>query len=954
MNIFLENETNFNNNGLGFLSECLSAIVTEELNGEFSLNITYPLKSLMSEYLIEGNIIKCNVGNNNYQLFRIKKVEKNFSIITVYATHIFYDLLDNFIEDTSPQNLNCTSFCEWILSKTVFNHNFSVFSDITNTKSARYVRRNPVECIIGDLDNSIINIFSAELERDNYLIKLLSRRGNNNNVKLIFGKNIKDISMTIDITSLSTKIMPMGYDGLMLPEKYVNSPLINQYPTPKILKYEFGNIKYDPDDEEAYHTLEEAYQALRDATNDLFAAGIDKPSINIKIDWLELSKTEEYYNQYSNLEKVNLGDTILTELFGLNYETRVIKTQYDVLLDRIVTYEIGTPKATFQNTINNLTKTVEEVNTNSILVQAKEDATNMINSAMGGYIYKTQNELFIMDTNNPQTATKVWRWNLNGLGYSKTGINGPYETAITQNGSIVADFITTGKLNTDVIEGYDQLQLKVREISEIHKEMSDNGSIILENAHEGPLHKLSIKGQMDFRTDSSLVTGDDLSDKLLKFSWPSEGTTVEHHITTDQEYEIIMSDNYQIRGGLNQALIISESYSLHDNNLTYIDTLYNESGLEVITSKNQYKLPNDFGVITFIDDGAEVLPYIKTPKFITKPKLLIDNIEYEIDLDYLNYISDTICDEFIYMDGKCSIIRRVGIDTNGNKYALESEIIEEREDIILEVKTNSTIYLQTVNDATYEVSYLLENEYTKTFANQLETKAEIEMMSNEIEAKVSAVTDENGEITSASIKLALNNDTSGIKLKSDMLDLDANKIINIIAGNEINLSSKSISINSDNFKVTTAGVLTASNVNITGGSIKLTATSLANIVQVGRDGGLRTVMQGNGLLGYNSNGNRMFYLSSMGGLVIDDGQITTPRISAGNIASGYDYANSSTDTTIYFGKTFPSTPAVVATAWTYTSGVIALKVRNITTTSFDIVVGGNVSGSIGFTWIAIG
>ena len=88
---------------------------------------------------------------------------------------------------------------------------------------------------------------------------------------------------------------------------------------------------------------------------------------------------------------------------------------------------------------------------------AKDNATSQIATALGGYVYKTQGELFIMDTDNPNTAQKVWRWNLNGLGYSSTGINGVYELAMTQDGNIVADFIKTGTMSVSRIEGLSNL-----------------------------------------------------------------------------------------------------------------------------------------------------------------------------------------------------------------------------------------------------------------------------------------------------------------------------------------------------------------------------------------------------------------------------------------------------------------------------------------------------------------
>lgn len=460
MKIYNSTETNFDNNGLGFLSDLMDANVVENLNGDMYLDFIYPIGGRNSEYIVENNIVKCNVSNDNEQLFRIKRVVKTYTQIEVYALHIFYDLLDNFLLDTAPTNLNAQLFGQWILARTNFENNFTFQSSIIGNKSARYVRRNPVEAIMGDLDNSMTRLFNGEIERDNFTIKLLARRGEDNHVKLLFGKNIREIKITSDISNLYTRILPLGFNGLMIPEVYVDSDLIDYYPTPRIAKVEFSNIKYDPNDETAYQTLEEAYEALRDAVRELYANGIDKPLINIKIDWLELSKTEEYKN-FSALETVHLGDTITAEILGLDYSTRIIRTTYNVLTDTIDTFEIGTISKTITNEINEVAKKAESINVSSILESARENASNQIRTALGGYVYKTQDELFIMDTDDPETAQKVWRWNLNGLGYSSTGINGTYDLAMTQDGAIVADFITAGTLSASVIEGYSELITRV-------------------------------------------------------------------------------------------------------------------------------------------------------------------------------------------------------------------------------------------------------------------------------------------------------------------------------------------------------------------------------------------------------------------------------------------------------------------------------------------------------------
>lgn len=454
MKIYSSDTTDFTNNGYGFLTDVLSASVVEELNGDYYLSFNYVINGALSEYLVQDNIVQCKVEGGTNQLFRIKRVTKDFTKIEVYAQHIFYDLLNNFLLDTSPTNLTCQSFGAWILTKTNFQTPFTYYSDISESASARYVRRNPIEAIMGDIENSMLNIFGGDIERDNFTIKQLAQRGSSNGETLIIGKNIKEIKITIDNTSVITRILPLGFDGLMLPEVYIDSPLIGNYLTPRIAKVEFQNIKYDPESEEegVYTNIEEAYTALRNATNQLFEGGVDEPIINVKIDWVELSKTNEY-KQYQALETLHLGDYVTANILGVDYSTRIVKTTYNVLTDSIDKFEIGTIQRNIGTSVNINTQKVEQISPTSILQSAKDNATAQINSAMGGYIVKTQTDLYIMDTNDTSTAQKVWRWNLNGLGYSSTGINGTYQTAMTSDGQIVADFITTGTMSAERIVG---------------------------------------------------------------------------------------------------------------------------------------------------------------------------------------------------------------------------------------------------------------------------------------------------------------------------------------------------------------------------------------------------------------------------------------------------------------------------------------------------------------------
>lgn len=468
--------TDFTKNGLGYLSNVLSASVVDSINGEYTLTFTYPINGLMSDEIVEGRIVKCKVADGSMQCFIIKNIEKTYQEMSVSCTHLFYLLLDDFADDLYPQNLSPKPFLEWLLARMNYSLPFTVTSDITNVGTARYVRRNMVDIILGDTDNSMVNLFGFEIERNNWNIGLKARLGANHGEKLLFGKNITGINITIDDTGVYTRIMPIGFDGLLLPERYVDASNINSYPYPRICLYDFPNIKYDPNDESAYHDINDAYQALRDATNELYSEKINYPKININIDWLELSKTVEYQS-YAALERVHLGDTITSNIFGMDYETRVIQTTYNPLNDRVEGFQIGTFQPTFTSYTTKLGEDVKQVNPQSILAEATQNATNLITSAMGGYVYKTNSELYIMDTDDPSTAERVWRWNINGLGYSSTGISGPYGLAMTMDGQIVADFITTGTLNTAVINGYgsitQQVQANKNSIDSVNTDLQD-------------------------------------------------------------------------------------------------------------------------------------------------------------------------------------------------------------------------------------------------------------------------------------------------------------------------------------------------------------------------------------------------------------------------------------------------------------------------------------------------
>lgn len=453
--------SDFNNNGIGSLKDTTKCEVTEELNGELTIDFEYPKKGKYAEFLENDMILKVDTGEAERQLFRIKNYNEDLTMITAKPQHISYDLIDNALDDVFPQNLNGMAAINWILSHTQYTHVFTGFSDITTQSSARYVRRNPMEAIIGNIDNSFINVWGGELERDNFNIKILKQRGEDKGYRIKYGRNLTGIEFSKNDSNVITRLRPIGYDGLLLPEKYIDSPLLDEYPHPKIGEIEYSDIKLkEGEDDDGYETLEECYKELRRRAKLEFSENnIDKPSINIKVDFVDLSRTTAYQN-YKILESVKLGDIVTVILGTMKIKVRVIRTVYNSLTHRFIKLELGEFKGNYiKDSQKNITTTVKKATSgisNDILSKAKQSATDLILKATTGYVcirpIESPSEILIMDGPDPNTASKIWRWNMNGFAYSKTGINGPYGTAITMDGSIVADFITAGILSANLIK----------------------------------------------------------------------------------------------------------------------------------------------------------------------------------------------------------------------------------------------------------------------------------------------------------------------------------------------------------------------------------------------------------------------------------------------------------------------------------------------------------------------
>lgn len=459
--LYEANETDFTHNGIGVLDNNIyDATVEEELNGLFIFKFSYPLFAPYGTKIDGMSIIKAPTPDGD-QLFRVVTPKPSMGELTVQCYHIFYDLTENLIEDIFIQTTNGNGAMNRLSAGCQYKHLFTFYSDIPTIASTRIVRKNPVEAVLDNSqDNSFINRWGGELKRDNFDVKMLKNRGMDRGVVIQHKKDLLGYEGNVDWKSPVTRIMPQGFDNLLLPEKYVDSPLINKYPHPKIRVVEFKDIKAKIGDhakDEDAVPLEEAYKLLRKAAKEMYEVQkVDQPKATYKVEFQELSRTEEYKN-FAILQRVYMGDivTVNHEEDNLHIQAKVIAYKYDPIKKEYIDLTIGNFKESFTSMANKLDQMQNNLENMpyDILDAAKEHATNLINSGFGGHVRIYPDRILIMDTKDEMTALRVWQWNLNGFGYSSTGINGPYGTAITMDGRIVADFITAGTMNGNLIKG---------------------------------------------------------------------------------------------------------------------------------------------------------------------------------------------------------------------------------------------------------------------------------------------------------------------------------------------------------------------------------------------------------------------------------------------------------------------------------------------------------------------
>lgn len=442
--------TSFTTGGIGKLIDAGSCIVTEERNGSYELEMTYPITGHLYDEIKQRSIIFAKPSPaQSEQPFRVYRITKPLNkVVTVYAAHISYDLSGIPVKNFTSQSVQAALTA--LTTSSVISNPFTFWSDKTNSGVMEIKTPTPCRTIL----SNILDVYGGEYEFDKYTVKLHSLRGFDNGVSIKYGKNLTDLEQDENCSNVYTGVLPYwtGNDTngneTTVSGSVVNAP--GTYDFTRILPVDFTS---DFEEQPSPAQLNNA------ATNYISANNIGIPEVNLTVSFVHLNQTEEYKN-LGIFERVELGDTIKVEFaaMGVSSTARCVKTVYNTLLERYDNVELGEVKKGLADTISSQTSSIIDISKNSGVSSAVKAAIIAASEAITGQkggsviLHDTRggnkpNELLFLDNDDISQAQKVWRFNLSGFGYSSNGYEGPFTTAITRDGSIVADFITTGSMD---------------------------------------------------------------------------------------------------------------------------------------------------------------------------------------------------------------------------------------------------------------------------------------------------------------------------------------------------------------------------------------------------------------------------------------------------------------------------------------------------------------------------
>ena len=444
LKLFGQTDRDFTSNGDKTIKP-LKARIMKQDNGEFYLELETDLTYVND--LTEGRIILAPTPQGE-QPFRVSNLQKTKNKLITKALHVFFDSRNYLIADSYVVEKNCNGALDHLNAATEPESLFTTISDVDTVNNYRCVRTSLYEAVM-----TVVERWGGHLDLNGWTIGIRQEIGQDNGVVVRYAKNLKDITVDENWDNVTTKLLPVGKEGLLLPETYVTST--NQYDLPYV-----KSVNFDQNDIEQENYIDaegnpdvEAYQAA--LVNDLRQKAQSYVDNN--------SVPQVNYTLKANLEKLtNIGDTVYVQddRLGLTITTQVISYTYDCILGKYVEMEFGNFKKTVSNLMSSITTQIKEtVNQSNEVLRVElnkelQEAQNIIWGALGNsYVLYEGDKILVVDSLPKETAKNVLMINNGGIGFSQTGINGPFKSAWTIDNVFNAEQINVINFTADLIRG---------------------------------------------------------------------------------------------------------------------------------------------------------------------------------------------------------------------------------------------------------------------------------------------------------------------------------------------------------------------------------------------------------------------------------------------------------------------------------------------------------------------
>lgn len=464
--VYEASNTDFNSNGDMTLTPS-KAEIHAILNGAWTASLSHPIdKDGRWKFIEENAVVKMPSFLEDDQLFRIKKRTVSDSGVEAELEPIFYDSIgDCFLVDVRPTNDNGQQALDMM---TAVNSKYSGRSNITKISTAYYEFKNLMEAINGEDDNAFVKRWGGEILFDNFEVIVDEQVGADHGVELRYGKNLPTDGLTedVDMTEVVTRIYPKAYNGYtMTGNGYVDSDLIDNYPTVLAKTITFDDVKMSEDaqedDEEngviVCQNQTELDAALTQRCQEQYAAGLDKPKVTLTADMVLLQNAEQY-KDFQVLERVSLGDTIhcYHKKLGITTEARAIELTYDAILKKTSDVVLGDFEYNYFNNVSSSINRIDgAIRPNGSVVAEK--VQGFIDGAFAqlrlqNTIAKKQNVRAILFEDLDETSPTFGAMALGtqGLQISRErtadGSDWEWTTALTSDG-LIANIVVAGILS---------------------------------------------------------------------------------------------------------------------------------------------------------------------------------------------------------------------------------------------------------------------------------------------------------------------------------------------------------------------------------------------------------------------------------------------------------------------------------------------------------------------------